>query len=242
MRQCRSIGQVLGVWPGHSQRKGCSVSSVHQGLPSNSSKRSKQSISRHYPQQVRKQGMQEWSAGWWSSEKNLGQTVWAFCPWFKSLYESAGGGRGNSGGGPPPFFLPLGLYSFSLICFLPHLAYSCHPQMAHHPQIPFTFLLCQIPIYGIPCWRRKWQTTLVYLPGESHGQRSLVGYSPWGHTELDNTEWLSMHAHLPLGLFSCSKSTASSSFFRKDAWEGNASLKSCLSENVFIYPQIWLII
>ena len=31
-------------------------------------------------------------------------------------------------------------------------------------------------------------TTLIFLPGESHGQRSLVDYSPWGHTELDTTE------------------------------------------------------
>ena len=30
-------------------------------------------------------------------------------------------------------------------------------------------------------WRRKWQPTPVYLPGESHGQRRFVGYSPWGH-------------------------------------------------------------
>ena len=30
-------------------------------------------------------------------------------------------------------------------------------------------------------WRRASQSTLVFLPGESHGQRSLVGYSPWGH-------------------------------------------------------------
>ena len=37
-------------------------------------------------------------------------------------------------------------------------------------------------------WRRKWQCTLVFLPGESHGQRSLAGYSPWGHRELDMTE------------------------------------------------------
>jgi len=29
-------------------------------------------------------------------------------------------------------------------------------------------------------WRREWQPTLVFLPGESHGQRSLVGYNPWG--------------------------------------------------------------
>ena len=35
---------------------------------------------------------------------------------------------------------------------------------------------------------RKWQTTPVFLPGEFHGQRSLAGYSPWGHKELDITE------------------------------------------------------
>ena len=40
-------------------------------------------------------------------------------------------------------------------------------------------------------WRRKWQPTPVFLPGESHGQRSLVGYSPWGHKESDMTKWLS---------------------------------------------------
>ena len=41
-------------------------------------------------------------------------------------------------------------------------------------------------------WRRKWQPTPVFLPGEFHGQRSLVGYSPWGHKESDITEWLSL--------------------------------------------------
>ena len=34
-------------------------------------------------------------------------------------------------------------------------------------------------------WRREWQPTPVLLPGKSHGQRSLVGYSPWGRKELD---------------------------------------------------------
>ena len=38
--------------------------------------------------------------------------------------------------------------------------------------------------------RRKWQPTPVLLPGKSHGQRSLVGYSLWGHKESDTTEWL----------------------------------------------------
>ena len=37
-------------------------------------------------------------------------------------------------------------------------------------------------------WRRKWQPTPVFLPGESHGQRSLVGCSPWGRRESDTTE------------------------------------------------------
>ena len=43
-------------------------------------------------------------------------------------------------------------------------------------------------------WRRKWQPTLVFLPGESHGQRSLVGYTPWGrkvrHNGVTNTQSL----------------------------------------------------
>ena len=37
-------------------------------------------------------------------------------------------------------------------------------------------------------WRRTWQPIPIFLPGESHGQRSLAGYSPWDHRELDRTE------------------------------------------------------
>ena len=37
-------------------------------------------------------------------------------------------------------------------------------------------------------WRRAWQPILVCLPGESHGQRSLAGYRPWGCKESDKTE------------------------------------------------------
>ena len=36
-------------------------------------------------------------------------------------------------------------------------------------------------------WRRAWQPTPVFLSGESHGQRSLAGFSPWGRKELDTT-------------------------------------------------------
>ena len=43
-------------------------------------------------------------------------------------------------------------------------------------------------------WRREWQSTPVLLPGESHGQRSLVGYSPLGLKKWDMTERLT-HTH-----------------------------------------------
>ena len=41
----------------------------------------------------------------------------------------------------------------------------------------------------------KWQPTPVLLPGESHGRRSLVGYSPRGHKESDTTERLHFNFH-----------------------------------------------
>ena len=45
-------------------------------------------------------------------------------------------------------------------------------------------------------WRRKWQPTLVFLPGKYHGQRNLAGYSPWGCKESDITGWPSTHTHI----------------------------------------------
>ena len=44
------------------------------------------------------------------------------------------------------------------------------------------------PRVGKIIWRRAWQPIPVFLPGESHGQRNLMGYSPWGHQELDMTK------------------------------------------------------
>ena len=43
-------------------------------------------------------------------------------------------------------------------------------------------------------WRRQWHPTPVLLPGKSHGRRSLVGCSPWGHYKSDTTEKLHFHA------------------------------------------------
>ena len=47
-------------------------------------------------------------------------------------------------------------------------------------------------------WRREWQPTPVVLPGESHGRRSLVGYSPRGCKESDMTERLNFHLHITI--------------------------------------------
>ena len=51
------------------------------------------------------------------------------------------------------------------------------------------FFFLQCPTFPFP-WKRKWQPTPVFLPGKSHEQRSLVGYSPWGHKESVTTERL----------------------------------------------------
>ena len=45
-----------------------------------------------------------------------------------------------------------------------------------------------IYMYAFSPWRREWQPAPVFLPEGSHGQRSLVGYSPWGRKESDTTE------------------------------------------------------
>ena len=55
-------------------------------------------------------------------------------------------------------------------------------------------------------WRRAWQPTPVFLPGKSDGQRSLVGYSPWGRKESDTTEVIK-HTHTPPMSSSCPRRT-----------------------------------
>ena len=52
------------------------------------------------------------------------------------------------------------------------------------------------PWVGKILWRRKWQSTSVFLPGAFHGQRSLADYSPRGCKELDTTEYARGHTHM----------------------------------------------
>ena len=60
-------------------------------------------------------------------------------------------------------------------------------QCRRHKRCKFDPWVRKIP------WRRAWQPTAVFLPGESHGQRSLAGYNAYGCTELDRTE-VTQHA------------------------------------------------
>ena len=55
-------------------------------------------------------------------------------------------------------------------------------QFRRHKRLGFNPWVGKIP------WRRAWQVPRVFPTGESHGQMSLVGYSPWGHKEWDSTE------------------------------------------------------
>ena len=66
-------------------------------------------------------------------------------------------------------------------CSSKESAYQCRT----HRRCRFNPWVRKIP------WRTKWQPTSVILHGKSHGQRSLVGYSSWGHKEADTTERLS---------------------------------------------------
>ena len=52
--------------------------------------------------------------------------------------------------------------------------------------------LCSDPWVGKIPWRREWLPTPVLLPGKFNGQRSLVGYSPWGLKESDMTDRLTL--------------------------------------------------
>ena len=71
-----------------------------------------------------------------------------------------------------------------------------HPLHRHPRWLSRKEPSCQCSLCGfnpwvrnIP-WRRKWQPTPVFLPGESHGQKSLAGYSPWDRRECDTAEQL----------------------------------------------------
>ena len=83
------------------------------------------------------------------------------------------------------------------------------------------------PWVGRPPWRRKWQPTPVFLPGKSHGQGSLVGYSPWGLKRVRH-DLVSKQQQHPYIIFI----TASIG-----NWENNGSQSECILK-IFTYFNI----
>ena len=74
--------------------------------------------------------------------------------------------------------------------------------------------------------RRKWQPTQVFLPGESHGQRSLVGCPLWGRTESDMTEATQQQQHHFVALFNGDK------IWSWSLWPGRKYIKKAMSMEV----------
>ena len=91
--------------------------------------------------------------------------------------------------------LPGGCWSsFQLPTFSLSLSPPIHPGSNYHQLEPLN--PSSLNIAKTSVWRRQWHPTPVLLPGKSHGQRSLVGCSPWGREESDTTERL----HFPFSL------------------------------------------
>ena len=61
---------------------------------------------------------------------------------------------------------------------------KCNPYLL---RVLYDYIKSNFNNKYLPC-RRKWQRTPVFLPGESHGQRRLAGYSPWGCKESNTTQ------------------------------------------------------
>ena len=72
-------------------------------------------------------------------------------------------------------------------------------------------------------WRRQWHPTPVLLPGKSHGWRSLVGCSPWGHEESDTLSDFTFTFHFP----ALEKEMATTPVFLPGESQGRRSLVGC---------------
>ena len=92
---------------------------------------------------------------------------------------------------PESMSLNLALGPLPLVLYFCHLPGSLAPLVAQMVKnLPAIQETWGRPLGREDLQRRKWQPTLVFLPGESHGQRSLAGYRPWGCKESDMTERL----------------------------------------------------
>ena len=98
---------------------------------------------------------------------------------------------------------PLGSFINDIYFHQTH-SHNRHPKLTRL-ELTRTSLVAQIVKHLPTTWEtqvqslgwedllKKWQPTPVFLPGESHGWRSLIGYSPWGRKESDTTERVHFH-------------------------------------------------
>ena len=116
------------------------------------------------------------------------------------------------------------LFCFALLFYIPHISAI----------IWYLFFSAWFISFSIKHWRRAWQSTSVFLPGETHGQGNLAGYSPWIHKELDTTEWLTLSLSLsnPQGSSMLSQMAKFHSFL----WLNNILL--CIYYILFIHSSI----
>ena len=86
---------------------------------------------------------------------------------------------------PPPLFPSNNIFSLSMVLFL----FCGLPWWLSSKKICLQYRRCRFNswVRKVP-WRRAWKPTPVLLPGKSHRQRSLVGYSLWGFQESDTTQ------------------------------------------------------
>ena len=88
-------------------------------------------------------------------------------------------------------------------------------------------------------WRRKWQPTPVFLPGESQGRGSLVGCHLWGHTELDTTEWLSNSSSKTMyQILECVLMRLEGHKHRQNQWKGLSTNSKALRDCHLIYTAV----
>ena len=105
---------------------------------------------------------------------------------------------------PPHTYMPIQTYSISWYSPLNTHAQDTELWWSNIPRAQMALMVKNLSANARRCkrwrfnpwvgkipWRRARQPTPVFLPGESHGQRSLAGYSPWSHKESDTTERLS---------------------------------------------------
>ena len=121
------------------------------------------------------------------------------------------------------FFIYLFIY-LVLAHFIDHFSWlSGKESVCQHGRCEFDLWVRKIP------WRRKWPPTPVFLPGKSHGQRSPMGYRPWGLRESGTTRWLSTHprthTHCWLLTADCCLSVSTKAIHFPITWLKNPTLR-----------------